>query len=333
LTSGQLLTTVHLEIYDCVYSFINNDTVGYVGFKLWKRNASGIETLILDDGAGNPITIGSMNKGASAGTRQVNVAVPLTSLNPTDTIVIRYYARSTTSSWHILMLEWGGDYAEAVFSTPQLNAQDYGGNTETFRAFMQVTGISGRIDIFLMIGYYTTVATGILNFQYTIATKTWHNVSTWTFQLLTRKWNNINTFALTLQTRTWQNIASWTFNLITQTWHETTSWIFQLQTQKWHEITSWIFQLATKKWYEIALWNFQTLTRKWNSIAYWTWQTITYGWHTITEWTFSLISQGWHEVIIWIFTIETTIKKAFPFIILVGGIIVIAISIFILFKH
>jgi hypothetical protein len=156
-----------LTTYSCIISFINNDTVGYVGFKLWKRNASGVETLILDDGAGNPRTIGSMNKGAGAGTRQVNVAVPLTSLNPTDTIVIRYYAKSTTSSWHILVPDYDEGYAEAVFSTPQLNAQDYGGNTETFRAFFEVYGISGRIDISLKIGYYTTVATGILYFQYT----------------------------------------------------------------------------------------------------------------------------------------------------------------------
>jgi hypothetical protein len=167
LTSGQLLTTTHLATYQCLRSFINNDTVGYVGFKLWKRNASGVETLILDDGAGNPRQIGGLTKGASANVVQVNVAVPLASVNPTDTIVIRYYAKSTTSVWQIMLPDYDLGYSEAVFSTPQLNAQDYGGNTETFRAFMYVAGISGRIDIYLYIGYYTTVATGILNFQYT----------------------------------------------------------------------------------------------------------------------------------------------------------------------
>ena len=298
------------------------------------RHSDGTETVI-----GSKVAQVSVADGAYRELHTNTWACPQTSLASTDSIVVRVYAEFGTTWYQI---------GSSVFSTEQLGGSQLNSATWTFYYYLGFTYNSATRRGSVEFDFDGVCPSRIENFSWSAVSKVWHDIAFWTFQLLTRKWNNISTFALTLQTRTWQNIASWTFNLLTETWHEIATWIFQLQTQKWHEITSWVFQLATKKWNDIGLWNFQTLTRKWhdltqwtfqvairtwNSIAYWTWQTITYGWHTITEWTFTLISHGWHNIATWIFTIETTIGRAFPFIILIGGIFTIAITLFIIFKH
>jgi hypothetical protein len=89
----------------------------------------------------------------------------------------------------------------------------------------------------------------------------------------------------------------------------------------WHDIASLSFTLQTRKWYDVDFLNFQFITRIW---------------HYIESLTLNLITETlkvWHDIAILTFTIETIIKKAFSFIILIGGIIILAISIFILLKR
>jgi hypothetical protein len=287
----------------------------YFDVQIAVRHADGTETTLL------AWTQFASRATSGSGYQTYNFSCPQTTLSATDAVVVRLRARNS------------GGSAVAEFITEQLGAGQLPSATWNFYIYTEASvskyGSSAII-------YWGDPAhnTRIENFQWTPAiTKAWHDVASWSFQLLTRKWNNISTFTLTLQTRAWYEVCSSIFQLMVKTWNTITSWAFNLITETWHEIATWIFQLQTQKWHDIIEWMFELATKKWNSIAYWTWQTITYGWHTITEWTFSLITHGWHDIITWIFTIETTIGKAFPFIILIGGIFTVAIAFFIIFKH
>jgi hypothetical protein len=111
-------------------------------------------------------------------------------------------------------------------------------------------------------------------------------------------------------------------------------WKFYFDTATYNSrITNFSWSVVSKTWHDVAVWSFQLLTRKWNIIGTYALTLQTRTWQNITSWTFNLITQTWHDIIIWIFTIETTIAKAFPFIILIGGIFTVAIAFFVIFKR
>jgi len=150
-----------------------------------------------------------------------------------------------------------------------------------------------------------------------LVAKTWHDIASWVLTLLTRKWNPISTFNLNLQSRAWLNIASYNLNMQTRTWQTVTSWTQNIITRIWHAIATWTFELAAgmvKVWHEIASWTTTILTKTWHTAASWTHNIITYGWHTAAAWTATVETAG----------------KAFPFIILIGAIFIVAVSIYIL---
>jgi len=233
-------------------------TTAYFDIQIAVRHADGTETTLL------AWTQFASRATSGSGYRTYNFNCPQTTLSSTDAVVVRLRARNS------------GGSAVAEFITEQLGAGQLPSATWNFYIYTEASVTKYGSSAII---YWGDPAhnTRIENFTWISGvTKTWHDITTWTFQLLTRKWNNISTFALTLQTRRWQNIASWTFNLIPRAWHE---------------IATWIFELATKKW---------------NDISLWTWQTITYGWHTITQWTFTLIAHGWHTITLWHITIGGT---------------------------
>jgi hypothetical protein len=79
---------------------------GDFGFRVWKRDSSGVETEITD---GNPVVVATLYLGDFAlYSKAWNC--PQVSLNPTDAIVVRVYARPYGGAWNLL----------ATFITEQL---------------------------------------------------------------------------------------------------------------------------------------------------------------------------------------------------------------------
>lgn len=81
--------------------------------------------------------------------------------------------------------------------------------------------------------------------EWTPVTKSWNDVSTWTFNLTSRQWLNIVSWTLNLTTRIWSNIQTWTFNLLTRKWQNIINWNFQLISLGWRTMTHWIFKFST----------------------------------------------------------------------------------------
>jgi len=103
--------------------------------------------------------------------------------------------------------------------------------------------------------------------------------------------------------RTWHDISLWNFTVLTRTWHNIATCIFNLTTMAWHNLATWTFNVITKTWHNIAEWTFQIWTRTWHTITYWT------------------------------ITFTTEIQKKLPFIILIGGIFTVLMTIFMFSKR
>ena len=164
----------------------------------------------------------------------------------------------------------------------------------------------------------------------------WHDITTWTFNLTMRKWFDVASWNFNVSTMQWNDISTWSFTILTKTWHNIATCIFNLTVMAWHNIATWTFNVITKTWNNIAEWSFQIWTRTWNNIAQWTWNLVTLTirtWHDIAEWSFNLVTHGWHTISYWTITFTTEIQKKLPFIILIGGIFTVLMTIFIFYKR
>lgn len=133
----------------------------YIGFKLYKRSSGGSETLILDD-SGNPYLINSWT-GTTASLKNVTASVPLTSMDSTDSIVIKFYGKIGSGSWDQMTT---GGYSP-IATTEQLGASDYGGNDQTFEAYARRNYLFGQTWVLLSFGNLEPYNTKIIDFQWT----------------------------------------------------------------------------------------------------------------------------------------------------------------------
>jgi len=224
----------------------------YIGIRMWKRSSNGVETEITN---GSPVAVVATKVGAG-GLKSATWNCPQTSLNPTDSIVVRVYHDIAINPPTTLV---------ATFTTEQLGAAQLDSATWTVYYYINARRISGTTYGMSFKWDTTTYDSKITNFSWTSGvTKSWHSI-TWNFALATRQWKNI-TWNFNLETMQWHNIF-WNFDLTAKQWHIIT-WTFNLATKQWHSI-SWIFELLTKSWHHIE-WNFilDASTKQWHSITW-----------------------------------------------------------------
>jgi len=279
------------------------------GIRVWKRHADGTEEEIT---SGSRVATVARDEDGS-GIQSATWDCPETSLDPTDAIVVRVYQA---------ML--GTDYLAAEFITEQLNAEQLNASTWTVY-YWTAWSARYRDPYYYTTGYFrwgtSTYNSRIEGFTYTLAevTKEWHDITTWTFNLTTRKWFNA---------------ANWNFNVSAMQWNTVSAWSFTVLTRTWHNIVTYIFNLTVMAWHNLATWTFNVITKTWNNIAQWTWNLVTLAirtWHDIAEWSFNLVTHGWHTISYWTITFTTEIQK--KFIILIGGIFTVLMTIFIVYKR
>jgi len=87
------------------------------GIRVWKRSAAGVETEIT---AGEPVAIVSRTADGE-GIQSAEYVCPYTSLNSTDSIIVRVYGRFGTGAWALFTRPPIGAVSE--FTTEQLGAQ------------------------------------------------------------------------------------------------------------------------------------------------------------------------------------------------------------------
>jgi hypothetical protein len=105
--TAYMLTTYQGTIYVAAsYSQSTYFQSGDFGFRVWKRDSSGVETEITD---GSPVVVATLYLG-DKGLYSKTWNCPQVSLNPADAIVVRVYARPYGGSWNLL----------ATFITEQL---------------------------------------------------------------------------------------------------------------------------------------------------------------------------------------------------------------------
>jgi hypothetical protein len=96
---------------------------GDFGFRVWKRDVNGVETEITD---GSPVVVATLLLG-DVGLYDKAWNCPQVSLNPTDAIVVRVYARPYGGSWNLL----------ATFITVQLGTTILNSATWTVYLYCQ----------------------------------------------------------------------------------------------------------------------------------------------------------------------------------------------------
>ncbi|MEM3617290.1 MAG: hypothetical protein QXJ31_05190 [Candidatus Bathyarchaeia archaeon] len=110
------------------YSLINDaSSYIYAGIRVWKRSADGVETEIT---GGSPVAVAYVYyPRGGGGYASATWGCPQTPLNPTDAIVVRVYARkSTTATWELA----------ATFITEQLGATQLDAATWTVYYYLTV---------------------------------------------------------------------------------------------------------------------------------------------------------------------------------------------------
>jgi len=124
------LTAYKLQVgWDDIYctdeEHTSMGTLWQVGIRVWKRSSAGVETEIT---SGVPVAVVELpppNIGMFSNTW----ACPLTSLDATDSIVVRVYQRYYISSWSAWSYGWGG--VNLIFTTETLNTSQLNASTWT----------------------------------------------------------------------------------------------------------------------------------------------------------------------------------------------------------
>jgi len=123
LTAYKLGTTQTTSSLVRSYSQSTYFQSGDFGFRVWKRSSGGVETEITD---GNPIVVATLYLGDVA-LYSNTWNCPQVSLDSTDAIVVRVYARPYGGSWNLL----------ATFITEQLGTTILNSATWTVYLFCQ----------------------------------------------------------------------------------------------------------------------------------------------------------------------------------------------------
>jgi len=122
LTSYMLALSKYTSILTLSYARTGLYTAGDLGIRVYKRTSGGVETEIT---AGTPVAVVTYYDGDVLVERSNTWTCPSVSLNPTDSVVVRVYARipSGSGTWTLI--------TGAVFSTEQLGASQLNNVTWT----------------------------------------------------------------------------------------------------------------------------------------------------------------------------------------------------------
>jgi hypothetical protein len=107
-----------------------------IGIRVWKRNAGGSETEIT---SGFPVAQTSFVNGGGAQSGFNTWLCALTSLNPTDNIVVRVYGMIDPTQGWLLLQPTSGTVGGAIFITEQLNASSLDAATWTVVYYVNCT--------------------------------------------------------------------------------------------------------------------------------------------------------------------------------------------------
>lgn len=124
LTAYKLATTQSSIAKSFSQTQLDDYYPAYWGIQVWKRNASGYETQL---SSGIVAQVSRTSQGQSIQSATWNC--PFTSLNPTDTIVVRTYQKIGSGSWQLA----------ATFTTEQLGATQLDNSTWTVYYYTKLT--------------------------------------------------------------------------------------------------------------------------------------------------------------------------------------------------
>ena len=131
--------------------------------------------------------------------------------------------------------------------------------------------------------------------------------------------------------RQWNTVAFWQFDMATRSWNQVSLWNFSVITKGWKQVSAWMFDLASRSWKTISTWNFSLVSRGWKTVSVWIADLACRTWNTVAEWASSLVGKAWHCIDYWFG--ELGVEKPFPFVALVGAVLVVGIGAFIMFRR
>ncbi|MEM3579222.1 MAG: hypothetical protein QXL54_03240 [Candidatus Bathyarchaeia archaeon] len=223
---------------------------GDLGVRVWKRDSVGVETEIT---SGSPVAVVTFEDGDFHLELSATWNCPQTTLNPTDSIVVRVYARIPSGSGAWTLLGSG----TAIFITEQLGAQSLDASTWTVYYVGSFTyditknraGIEFHVD--------GNDNSRIANFKWSSApTREWRNIDFISFNVKTRQWSVIQTETITVAVKQWNLIGTFIFSTLTRQWNNLQTAMLNLTVKQWQSLQTLLYTVLTKKWNFIDLLTF-----------------------------------------------------------------------------
>jgi len=151
------------------------------------------------------------------------------------------------------------------------------------------------------------------------------NNATWTIYYYAMLTNQYLPFQ-----RRWQNTISFYFGDNTYN-SRVEGFSYTTEAKEWHNIDSLNFNITTKAWFNLDTLPFNILTKQWHPLDTLIFNIITKAWHSIDTLIFQLKTKQWNPLDYLFFTLKTEQiaipTKHFPFPIIIGGILILAIAV------